>query len=88
MDAMEYSSEVSRHYKKNNGTHVFYSFTHDVETLLRKGLNVIHALADIGQRFVSKSQDSNNATLNTEAHEHVLMKCRKCVKTQMEDKDE
>ena len=47
--------------------------TYDVETVLRKVLNTIYALAEIGQR------DSDNAKLNAEAHECVPMKCGKCV---------
>ena len=40
---------------------------------------MICALAGIGQRFNSKLHDSDKETLNAEAHEHVSMKCIKCV---------
>ena len=79
MDAMEHSSEVSGYCKQINGTTVFYSFPHDVEKVLRKGLNAICALADIGQKTIRKSHDSDNAKLNAESNEHAPRKCRKRV---------
>ena len=84
MSVMAYRSEASGHHKQINGTTFFYSFPHDVETVLRKGLNAIHVLADIDQRSTSKLCDSDNAKLNAEVHECVPMECRKCV----EDTDE
>ena len=63
---------------------MFYSFPHDVETVLRKGLNVICVLADIGQRTIRELHDSDNKKLNVETNEYVPMKRRECV----EDVDE
>ena len=77
MNVMACSSEVSGYCKKINGATVFYYFPHDEETVLRKGLDVICALDDIGPRSISKSHDSDNTKLNSESHEHVPMKCRK-----------
>ena len=51
MNTMTYSSEASGYHKKTNVTIVFYSLTHDVETSLRKGMNAIFTLAEIGQGF-------------------------------------
>ena len=79
MNVRECRSEVSRHCKKINGTTVFYYFWHDVKTVLIKGLNAIHSLAEIVQRSMSKSCDSDNGKLNAEAHKCVPMKCRKRV---------
>ena len=62
---MARSSEVSGYLKQINRTTVFYYFPHDVETVLIKGLNAIYALAEIGQRSVSKSHDIDNGKLNT-----------------------
>ena len=79
MNVMACSSEVSGCCKQINGTTVFYYFPRDPETLLIKGLNVICALAEIGQWSISKLHDSDNEKLSTEAHENAPMKCRKCV---------
>ena len=83
MDVMVCISEVKVHCEQINGTTIFYSFPHDIEVVLRKGLNAICALSDIGQQSISKSHDIDNAKLNAEAHEHASMKCRKC----FEDED-
>ena len=48
MKVMAHRSEASGYYKQINCTTVFFSFTHNVETVLRKGLNEIYALAEIG----------------------------------------
>ena len=84
MDIMEHSSEASGHHKEINGTTVFYSVPHDVETVLRKGLNAICILADIGQRTIIELHNSDNTNLNVEANECVPMKRKKYV----EDTDE
>lgn len=62
---------------------VFYSFPHDV-TMLRKGLNMICVLADIGQRTIREVCDSDNTKLNVEANEYAPIKRREC----LEDTDE
>ena len=79
MDVMECSSEVSGNHKTINGVTVFYCFPYDVETALRKGLNAICVLADIGQRTIRELHDSDNTKLNVEANEYALMKRRECV---------
>ena len=48
MNVITCNSEVSGHYKQIDGPNAFYSFPRDLETLLRKGMNSIHALAEIG----------------------------------------
>ena len=57
-------SEVSGHYEQTNGTTVFYSFPCDAETALQKGMITICALAEIGQRSISDSQNVNDTILN------------------------
>ena len=76
---MARSSEVSGYFKQINRTTLFYYFPHDAETVLRKGLNAIYALDEIGQWSISNSHDSDDAKLNATAHEKVPMKCKKRV---------
>ena len=71
MSVTAHKSEVSGCCKQINGATMFYSFPHDMETVLRKGLNAICAFSQIGQRSISKSCDSNNGKLmikQTTAH--------------------
>ena len=49
MNAMIRSSEVIGYFKQINGATMFYSFPHDIETALIKGMNAIYTLAEIGQ---------------------------------------
>ena len=58
---------------------MFYSFPYDVEKVLRKGLNAICVLADIGQSTIRELHDSDNKKFNVEANEHVTMKRTECV---------
>ena len=51
-----------------------------METVLRKGLNKICVLADIGQRTIRGLHDSDNAKLNAESNDYIPMKRRECVK--------
>ena len=67
MNVLEYSSETSGYYEQINGTVVFYSFSWNVEILLRKGQTAICVLAEIGQRYASNLNDINNATFNATA---------------------
>ena len=54
MNAMARRSRVSGYYKQVNGATVFCSFPHDRETALIKGMDAIHALAELGQRSTKK----------------------------------
>ena len=64
MNAIMCSSEVSDYYEQINGTTVFYSFLPDAEISLRKGMNSIYTLAEIGQQSTSNSYNSDDAMLN------------------------
>ena len=64
MNATTRSNEVSGYCKQINGTTAFYSFPHDVETTLQKGMNAIHSLAKTFQRSTNNSHDSNKETFN------------------------
>ena len=48
-------------------------------------MNATHALAEIVQEPISKLNDRSSAKLNAAVHEHVSMKYRNVLKTQMED---
>ena len=84
MNATVHNIEVSGCHKQINDATVLYSFPHDVETVLRKALNAIHALAEVGQRSIRKLCDINNGKLNAEANECVPMRCKNVWTTQMQ----
>ena len=63
MSAMTCSNEVRGYYKQTNGTTVFYYFPHGVETSLRKGMNLICMLAEIGQCSMINLNNSNDTTI-------------------------
>ena len=71
MNVIVYSSEASGYYKQINGATVLYSFPHDIETALTKGINAIHALSEIGQWSISNACNNNDATLNATANEYI-----------------
>ena len=77
MNEMVRSSEVSGYFKQENGATVFYSFPHDIETALIKGINAIYALAETGQRSTNSVHNDNHTTLNATANEHMTMQCNK-----------
>ena len=62
---------------KTNGATVFYSFPHDTEIASIKGMNVIHVLAEIGQRSMNSLCNNNYTTLNATANEHSPKQCDK-----------
>ena len=65
MNVIAHRSELSGYYMQINVTTVFYSFPRDAKTSLRKGLNAICELGEIGQCFISKARDSDHEKLNT-----------------------
>ena len=64
MNVMVRSSGVSGYFKQRNGATVFYYFLHDIEISLIKGMNVIHALTEIGQRSINSACGNNCTTSN------------------------
>ena len=82
MNAMVRSSEVSGYFKQVNSATVFYSFPHDIETALIKGMNVICTLAEIGQLSINNECNNNDATLNAAANECAPAQSRKRGKMQ------
>ena len=64
--------------QRNNCILLFSSYT---ETQLQKGMNEIHALAEIDQRSIRNSCNSNNVILNATAKECTPTQCRKKPKT-------
>ena len=79
MNAMTRRSEVIGYFNKINGTFLFYSFPHDIETALIKGMYEICALTDVGQRSINSACNNNYATLNATANEHTPTQCNKSV---------
>ena len=78
MNAMARRSEVNGGYfKKMNGATVFYSFPHDIEIALIKGMNAIHALTEIGQWSTKKAYNNYFARLNATAKEFIPIQCNK-----------
>ena len=49
MNAIVRNSEVRGYFKQINSANLFYSFPHDIEIALIKGMNTIHSLAELGQ---------------------------------------
>ena len=56
---------------------MFYSFPHDTETALIKGMNAIYALAQIGQRSTNDAGNNNYTVLNATANECMPTQCEK-----------
>ena len=73
MNAMVRSSEASGYFKQANGATVFYSFPHDIETALIKGMNAIYAFAEIGQQSLNSVHDNNYKTVHATANENIRM---------------
>ena len=63
MNAMTNSSELSVYNNKINSATIFYSFLHDAETALRKVINKIFMMAEIGQRSMTNFQNNNDSTM-------------------------
>ena len=77
MNTMVLRSEVSGYFKQTNGETVFYSFLHDIETALIKGINAIYVLAKIGKRSINSACDNTYTTLNVTANECAPTQCEK-----------
>ena len=77
MNAMVRSTEVSSYFKQTNVANVFYSFPCGIEIELIKGMNVIHALVEIGHRSLNSTYNNKYTRLNARANDFIPTECNK-----------